>query len=445
MQQRVRGARLQKAIPAALSASPPRRVLVASHGHPAITRGGAENAAYALFQALDQSPTYEAWFLGCRPDSRGSHLGVSITQPFGEREFVYTPGEFDWFKFANRDPSFPPEFKKLLEEVKPDIIHFHHFAFFGLEVFWFAKKVLPDVKIILTVHEFLLICNAYGQMVTKQKQFLCYQATLDSCHACFPEFSRADFFLRRHYATLFLPSLDAVIAPSTFLAARLRAWGMTTPRIDVIENCVPVRTEQPAILPETAVQTQFRVGFFGQISRLKGIGVLLEAAKILAGSGDRLVSVDIHGKYEGQPPEFQAEFLEQLAEAGSNVRYHGPYLPRQVDELMQTVAVVIIPSIWWENSPVVIQEAFRNRRPIICSNIGGMAEKVRDGIDGWHIRVGDAQGLALLLAYLAVERQQVTAMTGTVRSPAAASETLAAHKQLYDEVCGGLLTGRQSG
>jgi glycosyltransferase involved in cell wall biosynthesis len=59
---------------------------------------------------------------------------------------------------------------------------------------------------------------------------------------------------------------------------------------------------------------------------------------------------------------------------------------------------VVVPSIWWENSPLVIQEAFVHRRPVICSNIGGMAEKVADGRNGLQFRVGDAASLSDKLA-----------------------------------------------
>src|ERR1044071_6965300 len=55
---------------------------------------------------------------------------------------------------------------------------------------------------------------------------------------------------------------------------------------------------------------------------------------------------------------------------------------------------VVVPSIWWENSPLVIQEAFQHGRPVICSDIGGMAEKVTHGVNGLHFRRGDAHSLA---------------------------------------------------
>jgi glycosyltransferase involved in cell wall biosynthesis len=56
-----------------------------------------------------------------------------------------------------------------------------------------------------------------------------------------------------------------------------------------------------------------------------------------------------------------------------------------------------MPSTWWENSPVVIQEAFAAGRPVICTGIGGMAEKVPDRRAGLHFRRGDAADLARVM------------------------------------------------
>ena len=65
---------------------------------------------------------------------------------------------------------------------------------------------------------------------------------------------------------------------------------------------------------------------------------------------------------------------------------------------MAQVDWVVVPSIWWENSPLVIQEAFLHGRPVICSDIGGMAEKVDDGVNGLHFaKVGSPQDLARVL------------------------------------------------
>ena len=66
-------------------------------------------------------------------------------------------------------------------------------------------------------------------------------------------------------------------------------------------------------------------------------------------------------------------------------------------KLLGAVDWVITPSIWWENAPLVIQEAFQQRRPVICSDIGGMAEAVTNGHDGLHFRTGDSADLARVM------------------------------------------------
>jgi glycosyltransferase involved in cell wall biosynthesis len=90
---------------------------------------------------------------------------------------------------------------------------------------------------------------------------------------------------------------------------------------------------------------------------------------------------------------------------------------------MRSVDAVIVPSIWWENSPLVIQEALSSLRPIICSDIGGMAEKVRDGIDGFHFRAGDPRSLAELLATLGRAPERLQAMQSTMGRPPSIAAT----------------------
>ena len=85
---------------------------------------------------------------------------------------------------------------------------------------------------------------------------------------------------------------------------------------------------------------------------------------------------------------------ELLAATRDTVTFIGRYDPGQMRELMSQIDWAIVPSTWWENSPLVIQEAFAHGRPILASDIGGMAEKVRDGIDGLHFRAGDPDSLA---------------------------------------------------
>jgi glycosyltransferase involved in cell wall biosynthesis len=414
------------------SAPPERqlRVLIVSHSHPKIAKGGAEIAAFQLFEALTKLENCQAWFLGCQRSGVANQHGIVFTQPFSTREYLYATTDFDWFKFANRDPRFPASFVELLVKLQPDVVHFHHFAQLGVECFRHVRRALPNAAIVLTLHEFLAICNHYGQMVTTGHESLCDEANPLRCHGCFPEIEPADFFLRKKYIESFFAEVDEFVSPSHFLANRFVAWGLPEKRTTVIENVI---AHPSARTPACAAPYDgpLRVGFFGQVSRLKGIGVLFDAADLLAKGGSSDVVFDVHGDYRNQPPEYQEAFLKGLSGVGNNVRYRGPYELHQVDALMQRTDVAIIPSIWWENSPVVIQEAFRNRRPVVCSDIGGMAEKVRDGLDGWHFQAGSAWSLADLLKRLAAHRDLIQAMMATMQSPPQANEIVAKHVELY--------------
>jgi glycosyltransferase involved in cell wall biosynthesis len=106
----------------------------------------------------------------------------------------------------------------------------------------------------------------------------------------------------------------------------------------------------------------------------------------------------IHGaNLELQDGEFKRIVARFLEETRDSVTLVGKYRPEQLPALMRDIDWVVVPSIWWENSPLVIQEAFLNNRPVICSNVGGMAEKVTAGINGLHFRVGDPTSLAAVI------------------------------------------------
>jgi glycosyltransferase involved in cell wall biosynthesis len=411
----------------------PLKIVVASHSHPQITKGGAEIAAHQLFRNLAERKDFDAYFLGCDRGAGGGRLGAVFTQPFSERDYVYATGEFDWFKFANRDARFPAQFERLLRELTPEVIHFHHYINFGVEVFHHVKRVLPRCGIVLTLHEYLGICHNLGQMITRPHRNLCHAASEARCNVCFPESSKSDFFLRKKYIMRFLDLVDEFIAPSHFLAERYTAWGIPPKKLRVIENLIPEAPPSDASRGHLR-ERPLRIGFFGQISALKGINVLLDAAQQLERSHPGEVLFEIFGEYRNQPAEFQTEFVERLDSLSSNVRFQGPYDEHRVDRLMQSVHAVIVPSIWWENSPLVIQEAFRNRRPVICSDIGGMAEKVRDGIDGFHFAVGSSGDLAMLIEEFLENRESLTELEPGIKKPPQLETIIEAHLQVYRSV-----------
>ena len=415
----------------AVPSANPLRVLVMSHMHPAVSRGGAEIAAYQMHKAFQAKPGVASIFLGASGGKVQDRLGARFIQPFGEGDWVYSGHGFDHWVHGNPDPEFPTEFAALLRDIQPDVVHLHHYTNFGVEALLHIRRTLPHAAIVVTLHEYLAICNHFGQMVRRPGMQLCEKSSTRDCVKCFPERTEQDFFLREMYLKRFLGIADHFVSPSAFLAERYAAWGVDPQKLSVIENGMPAHDLPPATPPMLEDGEDLVLGFFGQISKLKGIDVLLDAAAILDKAGVEGLRIDIHGDHTGQPPAFREAFEKRLDNLPDNVRFCGAYENRRVHQLMRSVHAVMVPSVWWENSPLVIQEAFLNRRPVICSDIGGMAEKVRDGLDGFHFQAGSAHSLAFLLKGLAAKPKRLAALQDTIAHPPTVQDTAAATLKLY--------------
>ena len=94
---------------------------------------------------------------------------------------------------------------------------------------------------------------------------------------------------------------------------------------------------------------------------------------------------------------------------------------------------MVVPSLWWENSPLVIQEAFLHGRPVICSDIGGMAEKVTDGVNGLHFRAGDSVSLAETIAQATDSPETWRRLRAGIPEVYSMERHVAAVSQLYRE------------
>jgi glycosyltransferase involved in cell wall biosynthesis len=374
------------------------RVLYVAHNHPSVRPGGAEQHALELHRAMAGTKGIESVFLakGGPPVGPGGsrHEGTYVA-PVSQRPdeyFLYTDGyDFDYINGSITDKDFyTKHFRAFLMSIKPDIVHFQHTLHLGYELIREVRNSLPDAPIVYTLHEYLPICARDGQMVRTRDDQLCDEATPNRCHECFPHISPQSFFLRKRLIQSHLDLVDLFLAPSQFLLQRFVDWGVPPSKIRFEDYGRASTIVQPD--PPRAQRT--RLGYFGQINRFKGVQVLLEAMKLLEKEGAS-ATLRIHGaNLDIQDGEFKRTIAELLEETKRSVTMAGRYSAAEQPALIRNVDWVVVPSIWWENSPLVIQEAFLNGRPVICSNVGGMAEKVDHGVSGLHFQVGDARSLA---------------------------------------------------
>ena len=204
------------------------KTLILSHGHPAFSIGGAEVASYNLHKGLNELPDCESHYLARVGPPLAPHRGtpfLSLRQQ--ERETVFYANDFDYFRLSNRDlPSLSRHLAQFVRDVAPDVVHFHHLLGFGAESIYAVRKALPHVPIVMTLHEYLSICNNHGQMVKARTGALCHKASPAECAMCFPDISAARFMKRELFLKSFMEHVDMFVSPSKFLIERYADWGL---------------------------------------------------------------------------------------------------------------------------------------------------------------------------------------------------------------------------
>lgn len=366
------------------------RIVIVSHSHPNLRYGGGEVAAYRQFQHL-LSLGEDAYFVGSTigPEDSDKFFGRSQQViSFSPRDFCLQGRGMDSFMMDQARIADEDWLVEFLLAFRAEVYHFHHFWNIGAGTIRRLRAALPNARFICTLHELTAICANHGQMV-KASGELCYAASEVACAACLAR-PPVDFVLRRARMLDMLAVFDHLLSPSEFLRDRFEDWGIAKGRIAVIENGLDHVGDPAAEPPEDLLRKSGRFAFFGQATPTKGLDVLIRAAALIeAETPDSEVplNIEIHGVDKAG----FARLWPNL-DLPDCVRFRGRYRPQDCVEIMRGYGWIIIPSVWWENSPVVIQEARAAGTPMIASDIGGMAEKTA----GWGIqfRTGDATALA---------------------------------------------------
>jgi glycosyltransferase involved in cell wall biosynthesis len=268
-------------------------------------------------------------------------------------------------------------------------------------------------------------------MVTTREHALCQSASPDACHRCFPKATPDKFVLRETHIKNMFRTVDRFLAPSKFLEQRYVAWGLAPDRIQVMRN------GRPAPVPATRLHDTGRgnvFGTFGNVSPFKGSLVALDAAARLQALGVGDFELRIHGGMPFQTEAFQARFAAALQAASPAVRHLGVFDGSTRPALLAAVDWVIVPSIWWENAPLVISEAFQAGKPVLCSDIGGMAEMVEDGVNGLHFRANDPADLARIMRRALSEPDLRVRLAAGIPHVPTITECAAEHIRLYQSL-----------
>lgn len=417
------------------------RVLVVVHGHPRLSPGGGENAAYALHKQLQSLEGVTSCFLAAAEDrwlAYGSDLGSLAPDEWLMRRSVCG---FFYPSAVRLDHG--SDLAKAVSLYQPDVIHCHHFVHVGLDLIHAFRRWCPQARIVFTLHEFLSLCPFNGQLRRRDGRLCAGPSSLD-CQQCLPERSAADLILRDQLIRSSLALVDTFISPSQYLIDQWMEWlesariGLSPPIL--IDNLLPpsiFRGIEEALC-RSLVSRRRESGscvfaYFGQLIPSKGIDLLLDAWQ-------RLVRVQpeahlvIHGRipfHEGEMSGFAHSLKQRLDGLRDSVTLAGIYSQEQLPALMMEADWVVMCSRWSENSPVVIQEARACARPLLVPALGGMAEKVRDGLDGLHYTPHSALALSALMRRCCEEDHLWEQVAATQAPPPGQEALLRAHLAVY--------------
>lgn len=416
------------------------KVLIVTHYHPELIRGGAQRIAYEVFQGLQNEPGIEPVLLGSVDGAYPAlHKGGACITGFDQRpnEYLYlSPGDYntDWHRTTSA--GHLEVYCEFLTTIRPDIVHFHHFHTYGVDLLSLTRRVLPNARIVFTFHEFVSICYAGGHMLRLTDQSLCSQASSVRCHQCFPDIPPEHFWLRKQWFIRHLQEVDVFTCPSRFMIDRYVAWGLDARKFRHVSNALPDCTG--GSMPPAFDGPRNRFGFFGQMVDDKGVQIILRAVAILREQGFTNFKVELNGdNFRYCTPAVAKEIEDFFAEENERpfaqriVHNNGSYPVDQLASRMARVDWSIVPSLWTEGFPLVLLEAGAFRRPVICSDVGAMAEYVNDDVDGIHFTRGDPDSLAAVMLRASTETDLWERLSAAIPEPPSLSEMVAGFLDAY--------------
>lgn len=347
---------------------------------------------------------------------------------------------FTGFKVASRviySAEARQNFAKALDRFQPDIVHLQNIhGHITPSVIFEAKK--RNLLVVWTLHDYKMICPNTHFLIDATNE-ICeacgngryYQAVLKRCKkgsllasvmACVEAYAHRIMGLRN------LP--DFFLTPSAFLRNKLIERGFSPDKVIHV----------PLFLPDEMFNNGGHDGgyllFIAKLDPLKGIYPLFEACRQVP---------EVRLKIAGRADDIIAAKLPSLLPP--NAEYVGMKQGDELRKLLLGARAVVLPSLWYENQPFSITEAFAAGKPVIASDLGGMTELVKDGERGLLVPPGDVEALAEAMEWMVTHPEEANDMGKKARLYAqeehAAEEHYKRLLQVYERVVKGKMTFRR--
>jgi glycosyltransferase involved in cell wall biosynthesis len=212
----------------------------------------------------------------------------------------------------------------------------------------------------------------------------------------------------------FVGKVDHVVAVSQWVSEVLKRNGVPAGKITLSRQGIVMSEKTPRPMRRHDQAKPLKIAYFGRIDRTKGPDLLVRALKIIPGAN---VRVDIFAIRQSAEPDRYYEWLETQARQDRRVNLRAGFSPDKVMDLMTEYDLIAVPSRWLETGPLVALEAFAAGVPVLGANLGGIAELVRDGVDGILVAPDDPAAWAATIRRLADDRHVIDVLRTEIASP----------------------------
>lgn len=405
-------------------------------------QAGSENYTHYLAEAMAELG-HEVFIVAVEPQSQNDHAVERYEEGkvhiLKIHKAVKVSVDFDGHY---NDPVYEKVFSSILDEIAPDVVHIQHLMYTSLGIVKLIKE--RGIPVFFTLHDLWIECLRVTKLDYKnrvcegwgtEKCMRCYQSThvhlkskrltsianVVNTHLKGTPFygwvaraaqkvinmgnassENANDLIQGRYDRMkeMTEFVDLFISPSEFLRQSFITWGIDAHKIIFSRNGMHVVSQTHENSDQKKSEEQKKVCrfvFTSQVREHKGVDVLLDAFEALERQTDR-AELLIYGKYD-EKSIYGKKFIKKV-EKLKHVTYKGSFDNTQINHILHDADYLILPSIWPENAPLVIEEAYLNHVPCIVSNIGGMAERVENQKNGLHFRVNDAQDLSQKVLYV---------------------------------------------
>jgi glycosyltransferase involved in cell wall biosynthesis len=348
-----------------------------------------------------------------------------------------------------------------LHRENPDIVHVTSTYSLGVGVLRSVRRA--GIPLVLTLMDFWFLCPR--TVLLRGDGDLCDgRTTAGECRDCLLAssnlYNRLNYFLPSQFQATFWKAISQTPALARIRGARGLALNMEN-RKALMKQILEVPdvilshsrfvqhmftqanlSQRIVYLPNghelswTAIyrgkrkSSLMRIGYMGQISPIKGVHILVEAfekAKL-----DGSARLDIWGNLEKD--RFYTRSLREIIGTTELISLRGQFKREQLADVLAEIDILVVPSLWHENAPLVIYEAFATKTPVIATNLGGMSEAVTHELNGLLFDRGDVDSLSRQLRRIASDPDLLEQLKDGIPGVKRIEEEVEELEELYAQI-----------